>query len=56
METTAGVLIGGTPFLGMGIGALVNTFITKTGLGDKFENKNFDKLLKKWQITTKKKN
>ena len=47
METTAGVLIGGTPFLGMGIGALVNTFITKTGLGDKFENKNFDKLLKK---------
>ncbi len=54
METTAGVLIGGTPFLGMGIGALVNTFITKTGLGDKFENKNFDKLLKKVADNNKK--
>lgn len=46
METTAGVLIGGTPFLGLGIGALINTFMTKTGLGDKFSEKQFNKLLK----------
>ena len=46
METAAGVLIGGTPFLGAAIGALVNTIATKSGLGEKFSDKNFEKLMK----------
>ncbi len=45
METAAGVLIGATPFLGMGIGALINTIVTKSGLGEKFSDKNLNKLL-----------
>lgn len=54
METTAGVLIGGTPFLGLGIGAIINTFITKTGLGDKFSENQFNKLLNSITDETKK--
>jgi len=54
METTAGVLIGGTPYLGLGIGAIINTFITKTGLGEKFSDKKFEKILSKVKDNDKK--
>ncbi len=46
METTAAVLIGGTPWLGLGIGALINTIMTKTGFGEKISTAKFNKLLK----------
>ncbi len=47
METAAGVLIGGTPFLGAGVGALVNAIINKTGLGEKISDSSFQKMLGK---------
>ncbi len=46
METTAAVLIGGTPYLGLAIGALINTIMTKTGFGEKISTNKFNKLLK----------
>ncbi len=46
METTASVLIGGTPYLGLAIGAIINTILTKTGLGEKFSRNKFEKLIK----------
>ncbi len=46
MEVAAGVLIGGTPFLGAGISAIINTIMTKTGLGDKTSKKAFEKFTK----------
>ncbi len=46
METAAGLLIGGTPFLGIGIGAIINTIMTKTGLGEKISLNQFNKIIK----------
>lgn len=46
METTGGVLIGATPFLGIGIGALVNQFAKITKIGDKISQKAYERFIK----------
>ncbi len=46
METAAGVLIGGTPFLGAAVGGIISAIVNKTGLGDKIAAKSLDKILK----------
>ncbi|MBR5304509.1 MAG: hypothetical protein IKU37_06755 [Candidatus Gastranaerophilales bacterium] len=46
MEVAAGVLIGGTPWLGLGISSLLNLFINKTGIAKNGEIKAFEKALK----------
>lgn len=46
MEVAAGVLIGGTPFLGAGIGSIINLIVNKTGLGEKFSTAAFNKAIK----------
>lgn len=46
METAAGVLIGGTPFLGAAVGGLISALVNKTGLGDKIADRSLNKILK----------
>jgi len=46
MEVAAGVIIGGTPYLGLGVSSLLNLLINKTGFGAKSEEKHLKKALK----------
>jgi len=45
METTGGIIIGSTPFLGAAIGAVISKIVSITGIGEKISKKNLEKLL-----------